>query len=64
MASSANIQRIQPIKGPVTTYREKKIGNTLYRVTSIYKGTIDLRKALEDLTVRKILALENALPQM
>ena len=45
---------------PVTTYHEKKIGRTLYRVTSIYKGEIELGKALEDLTVRKILHNENA----
>ena len=44
---------------PVTTYHEKKIGNTLYRITSIYKGEIELGKALEDLTVRKILQNEN-----
>lgn len=45
---------------PITTYREKKIGNTLYRVTSVYKGEIELGKALEELTVRKILHSENA----
>jgi len=39
----------------VTTYQEKQIGKTLYRVTSVYKGEIDLQKALEDLIVRKIL---------
>jgi len=44
---------------PVTTYHEKKIGKTLYRVTSEYKGEIDLAKALEDLTIRKILRHEN-----
>jgi len=38
-----------------TTYQEKQIGKTLYRVTSVYKGEIDLQKALEDLIVRKIL---------
>jgi len=46
---------------PVTTYHEKKIGKTLFRVTSVYKGEIELAKALEDLTVRKILRNENAL---
>ena len=45
---------------PVTTYHEKTIGKTLYRVTSVYKGEIELAKALEDLTVRKILRQENA----
>lgn len=47
-------------KPPVTTYHEKKIGRTLYRVTSIFKGEIELGKALEDLTVRKILHGDNA----
>ena len=44
---------------PVTTYHEKKIGRTLFRVTSVYKGEIELAKALEDLTIRKILRSEN-----
>ena len=39
----------------VTTYQEKQIGKTLYRVTSVFKGEIDLQKTLEDLIVRKIL---------
>jgi hypothetical protein len=43
----------------ITTYHEKQIDKTLYRVTSIYKGEIELKKALEDLTVRKILREEN-----
>ena len=43
----------------ITTYHEKQIGRTLYRVTSIYKGDIRLDKALEELTVRKILQSEN-----
>lgn len=45
---------------PVTTYYEKKIGKTHYRVTNIHKGEIELGKALEDLTIRKILRDENA----
>ena len=48
----------KPVK-PVTTYHEKKIGRTLYRVTSVYKGEFELGKALEDLTIRKILRAEN-----
>lgn len=39
----------------VTTYHEKKIGNTLYRVTSVHQDKIDLGKALEELTIRKIM---------
>lgn len=42
-------------KKSVTAYHEITIGKTLYRVTSVYKGEIDLRRALEDLTVRKAL---------
>ena len=63
MTSSAHIQPKQPQKEPITTYHEKKINGTLYRVTSVYKGEIELGKALEDLTVKKILALENSPPQ-
>ncbi len=37
------------------TYHKKKIGKTLYRITSVYLGRIDLHKALEDLTVKKVL---------
>ena len=44
----------------LTTYKEREIGKTLYRVTSIYKGEIDLAKALEDLTTRRILRHENS----
>jgi len=43
----------------ITTYHEKKIGKTLFRVTSVYTGKIDLKKALEDLIVRRILRKEN-----
>ena len=48
---------------PVTAYHEETIKGTLYRVTSVYTGKIDLAKALEELTVRKILQRENALTQ-
>ena len=47
----------------VATYHEEKIKGTLYRVTSVYQGKIDLGKALEELTVRKILEQENNLIQ-
>ena len=39
---------------------EKQIGKTLYRVTSVYKGEIELKKALEGLAVRIILREQNA----
>lgn len=38
---------------PVTTYKEVKIGKTLYRVTSIYIGEKDLGKTLEELAIRR-----------
>ena len=63
MALSADVTTKRTQKKPVTTYHEKKIGNCLYRVTSVYKGEIELGKALEELTVKKILALESAAPQ-
>ena len=34
---------------------EEKIGKTLYRVTTVYKGEFDFAKAMEELIVRKIL---------
>ena len=43
-----------------TTYREKHIGRTLYCVTSIYIGEIDLAATLERLAVQRVLAdMEN-----
>ena len=40
----------------VSTYSEIKVGKTLFRVTNIYKGEIDLAKTLERLIVEKVLA--------
>ena len=40
---------------PHTQYHEQKIGKTLYRITSVYKGEVDLANALEDLTARRII---------
>ena len=39
-----------------TTYKEIKIGNTIYRVTSIFTGEKDLGKTLSELAVRRALA--------
>ena len=36
-----------------TSYREVKIGKTVYRVTSIFLGEKDLAQTLEQLAVRK-----------
>lgn len=40
-------------KTPTTSYKEIKIGNTLYRVTSVFSGEKDLGKALEQLAIRR-----------
>ena len=52
-----------PQKKPVSTYHEQTIKGTLYRVTNVYQGKIELGKALEELTVRKILEQKNVLTQ-
>ncbi len=54
---TANIDNKQ--SEPATTYYEKKIGRTLYRVTSVYKGEIELTKTLEDLIINRVLFEEN-----
>jgi hypothetical protein len=38
----------------ITTYCERQIGKTLYRVSGVFKGEVELKKALEALAVRKI----------
>lgn len=43
----------------VTTYREMKVGNHLFHVTSVFLGKIELSTALENLAISKILAKEN-----
>jgi len=43
-------------KKPTTSYKEVKIGNTLYRVTSVFTGEKDLGKTLEQLAVRRVMA--------
>lgn len=39
-----------------TSYREIKIGNTIYRVTSVFTGEKDLKETLEQLAVRRAMA--------
>ena len=36
-----------------TSYKEVRIGNTIYRVTSVFTGEKDLGKTLEELAVRR-----------
>ena len=42
-------------KMPTSSYREVKIGRTIYRVTSIFTGEKDLGKTLEHLAVQRAL---------
>lgn len=39
-----------------TSYKEVRIGNTLYCVTSVFTGEKDLGKTLEQLAVRRAMA--------
>ncbi len=43
-------------KESATSYKEVKIGNTLYCVTSVFTGEKDLEKTLEELAVRRAMA--------
>lgn len=60
MVNSADREKTNQV---TTAYHEKEIGKTLYRVTSVYLGKIELSKALEDLTVKKILRDKNVTAQ-
>lgn len=39
-----------------TSYKEVKIGKTIYRVTSFFSGEKELGKTLEQLAVRRIMS--------
>ena len=39
-----------------TSYKEVRIGNTIYRVTSVFSGEKDLGKTLEQLAIRRAMA--------
>ncbi len=49
-------------KKPTTSYKEIKIGNTLYRVTSVFTGEKDLGKTLEQLAVRRAMSERTSCP--
>lgn len=38
---------------PTTSYKEVKIGKTIYRVTSFFSGEKELGKTLEQLAIRR-----------
>ena len=42
---------------PTTSYKEVKIGRTIYRVTSFFSGEKELGKTLEQLAVRIVLVV-------
>lgn len=54
MENSIHDTVLQPL-APVTTYREVKIGRTLYRVTSVYTGEKELGPTLEKLAAQHVL---------
>jgi len=43
-------------KKTTTSYKEVKIGNTIYRVTSVFTGEKDLGKTLEQLAIHRAMA--------
>lgn len=45
---------------PTSSYKEVRIGKTIYRVTSFFLGEKDLGKTLEQLAVRR--AMSEAIP--
>lgn len=47
-----------------TSYRETRIGKTVYRVTSVYLGEKDLKETLEQLAVKRTIADMNATCQV
>ena len=47
-------------KEPVASYKEVRIGKTLYRVTSVFSGEKDLGRTLEQLAVRRAMTELNA----
>ena len=51
------------LNNPSTSYKEVRIGNTIYRVTSFFSGEKDLGKTLEQLAVRRAMdvAVEDAI---
>lgn len=44
------------VKEPVSSYKEIRIGQTTYRVTSFFSGEKDLGQTLEQIAVRRAMA--------
>lgn len=47
------MQKQATLKEPSTSYKEVRIGSTLYRVTSVFSGEKDLGRTLEQIAVRR-----------
>lgn len=45
-----------------SSYKEVRIGNTIYRVTSVFTGEKDLGKTLEQLAIRRAMEELAAVP--
>lgn len=45
-----------------STYKEVRIGNTIFRVTSVFTGEKDLKETLEQLAIRRVMAEATAQP--
>ena len=48
------------VKEPATSYKEIRIGHTIYRVTSFFSGEKDLGRTLEQIAVRQAMAQQPA----
>lgn len=47
---------MEQLNTPTTSYKEVKIGKTVYRVTSFFSGEKDLGKTLEQLAIRRAMS--------
>ena len=52
---------MEQMNTPTTSYKEVKIGKTVYRVTSFFSGEKDLGKTLEQLAIRRAMS-ETSVP--
>ena len=52
---------MEQMNTPTTSYKEVKIGKTVYRVTSFFSGKKDLGKTLEQLAIRRAMS-ETSVP--
>ena len=51
---------MEQLNTPTTSYKEVKIGKTIYRVTSFFSGEKDLGKTLEQLAIRRAMSETSA----